>query len=330
MELPWRSYFFVWGQFMINSSVGKHGRNDTADTIFIQQLLNLKFANQPIRNFPYPLNEDGRVGTNTINAIRQFQTEQVKLAHPDSTVDKRGPTLTTLKAGLTETELLNYWNRSAEKAWQITHKRKYSQSVAKEATQKKQKLPPAPPASLDVLLCINPDALPPIAWGAHPNVSIEFKYKVIKICKELGVDPNHLMACMAFESVESFRPDIKNPNSSATGLIQFMDNTASALGTTTKALSQMTNTQQLDYVKAYFEPYKNRLNTLTDVYMAILCPRAIGQPEDYVVFSKDDKTKRSYFANKVLDTNGDGIETKKEISALVTYKLEKGLKKYLG
>jgi hypothetical protein len=47
------------------------------------------------------------------------------------------------------------------------------------------------------------------------------------------------MACMAFEKGETFSPCVKNPGSSATGLIQFMSSTAKSLGTTTNDLCKM-------------------------------------------------------------------------------------------
>jgi hypothetical protein len=47
-----------------------------------------------------------------------------------------------------------------------------------------------------------------ICWGA--KVSKDFKAKVIEICKNLGVAPDYLMACMAFESGETFSPSIQN------------------------------------------------------------------------------------------------------------------------
>jgi membrane-bound lytic murein transglycosylase B len=59
-----------------------------------------------------------------------------------------------------------------------------------------------------------------IAWGT--KVSAAFKAKVIKISGNLGVDPNHLMAAMAFESAETFSSSVKNVQSGATGLFQFM------------------------------------------------------------------------------------------------------------
>ncbi|MCV5342620.1 hypothetical protein OFC87_37405, partial [Escherichia coli] len=43
-----------------------------------------------------------------------------------------------------------------------------------------------------------------VAWGG--KVSPEFKSKVIRISKKLKINPNHLMACLAFETAKTFSP----------------------------------------------------------------------------------------------------------------------------
>jgi hypothetical protein len=169
-------------------------------------------------------------------------------------------------------------------------------------------------------------AVRPIAWGA--KVSAEFRTKVISICAELGCNPDHLMAAMAFETGETFRPDIQNPRSQATGLIQFMPATARGLGTTIEALVQMTAETQLDFVAKYFKPMKGRMATLEDVYMAILFPVAVGKPNTHVLFAKGS---REYDQNSGLDLDKDGNVTKAEAASLVRKRLERGLRpEFLG
>lgn len=166
------------------------------------------------------------------------------------------------------------------------------------------------------------DAPKPQAWGA--KVSQGFRDKVRQIASNLGTDPDFMMACMAFETGETFSPSIKNAaGSGATGLIQFMPSTAQALGTTVDQLAAMSAEQQLDYVEKYFQPYKNRLSTIQDVYMAILWPKAVGQPDDYELFSRTSRP-RTYEQNRGLDRNGDGVVTKQEAAASAVAKLTKG------
>jgi hypothetical protein len=84
----------------------------------------------------------------------------------------------------------------------------------------------------------------------------------------------------------------------------------------------MTPENQLDYVEKYFAPNKNKLNSLEDVYMAILWPAAIGKPNSYVLFSKPSP---AYNQNSGLDADNDGNVTKAEAAAKVRAKLTKGL-----
>lgn len=176
-------------------------------------------------------------------------------------------------------------------------------------------------AALDAALGL--DQLPALAWGAR--VSRPFRDKVFEICRDLMVEPDHLMACMAFESAETFRADIRNAaGSGAVGLIQFMPATARSLGTSTEALAVMTPEAQLDFVHAYFRPYRGRLKSLADVYMAILWPAAIGKPESHALWSRDARPT-TYRQNAGLDANRDGVITKAEAAAKVHDKLVRGM-----
>jgi hypothetical protein len=162
-----------------------------------------------------------------------------------------------------------------------------------------------------------------VAWGA--KVSRAFVAKVEAIAADLGCHPDDLMACMAFESGETFSPSIRNKVSGATGLIQFMKFTAPKLGTTTDALAAMTPEEQLDYVAAYFKPYNGWLHTLEDLYMAILWPKAIGRPNSVVLFDGESReTALAYTQNKGLDVDHDGRITKAEAARKVREKLARG------
>lgn len=168
-----------------------------------------------------------------------------------------------------------------------------------------------------------------LAWGA--KVSETFRDRVWWIGEELTrqqgslFDVNNLMACMAFETGERFTAKVKNPVSSATGLIQFMDATAKDLGTTTAKLAAMTAEDQLNYVFKYFEKMikaRGPIRSLDDCYMAILWPNAIGKPSEYKLWVKGSST---YAVNSGLDKNKDSVVTKAEAAAKVMEKLVKGL-----
>lgn len=104
------------------------------------------------------------------------------------------------------------------------------------------------------------------------------------------------------------------------GLIQFMPKTAIGLGTTTSLLSKMTALEQLDYVHAYFKPYRNRLKNLGDYYMAILWPAGVGKEDNYVLWTKEARPT-TYRQNSGLDANADGVITRKECLAKIQAKL---------
>ena len=126
---------------------------------------------------------------------------------------------------------------------------------------------------------------------------------------------------MAFETGGTFDADVKNKaGSGATGLIQFMPSTAKELtGAQSKKaaieiLEKLTPTEQLDYVEKYLKPFKGKLNSIEDVYMAILYPKAVGKDLNYALFKEDTK---AYWQNRGLDINKDGVITKSEASSKV-------------
>lgn len=165
----------------------------------------------------------------------------------------------------------------------------------------------------------------PLAWGN--KVTGAFKGKVIDICHGLNIaDPNWLMACIAFESGETFSASITNgAGSGATGLIQFMPATARGLGTTTEILASMSAYDQLDYVEQYFRPYAGRLNNLGDIYMAILWPAGIGKPDSWILWDSETRPT-TYRQNAGLDLDSDGRIIRAEAVAKIREKLNKGLK----
>lgn len=141
----------------------------------------------------------------------------------------------------------------------------------------------------------------------------EFLKAVEAMAKRLKIDPNKIMNVMAFES--GLDPAKKNPNSSATGLIQFMNTTATDLGTTTDKLKGMDAIGQLKYVEEYFKQFKKMADTQEAVYTAVLAGRPASSP-DSVLFSKGGKsTGRAYTANAALDADKSGTITAAEAAA---------------
>ena len=125
------------------------------------------------------------------------------------------------------------------------------------------------------------------------------------LANKLNMEPQYLFAVIDFETGGKFSTSIKNgKNSGATGLIQFMPNTAKDLGTTTEELSKMTVEEQLGYVEKYFNQFNGRnYDSLDKVYMDVLYPKAHGKGLDYVLFVEGCK---AYEQNSALDDDEDG------------------------
>ncbi|MCK9802086.1 hypothetical protein M1B34_31615 [Pseudomonas sp. MAFF 302030] len=153
-----------------------------------------------------------------------------------------------------------------------------------------------------------------LVWGAR--VDQAFRVKVREIAGRLSTDPNWLMAVMGFETGYTFSPAARNPGSTATGLIQFLESSARSLGTSTAQLARMSAVQQLDYVESYYKPYSGRIRNLGDAYLAVLWPAAVGRPDSYVMWERDNGPyQREYAANSGLDVNRNGVITRGEAVA---------------
>ena len=139
-----------------------------------------------------------------------------------------------------------------------------------------------------------------------------FSIKVRQIAGMLGVAPEWLMAVMYHES--KFDHKVLNyRGSGAVGLIQFLPSTARGMNISTSMLMQMSPDQQLDYVYQYLADVKatrGTFNSLTDLYLGILYPKAVGKDYCYTLFSKPSI---AYKRNIGLDENRDGMVTVSDV-----------------
>lgn len=133
----------------------------------------------------------------------------------------------------------------------------------------------------------------------------EFVSKLKQVSKALKINPNWLVAVMFKES--GISPVAPNKMSGATGLIQFMPDTAKGLGTTTDQLKRMSAIDQLDYVYKYYKPYTGKIKNYTDLYSVTFYPYMIGKDSDYIVGSERSKKRVKSIAkqNKAIDINKD-------------------------
>lgn len=132
-------------------------------------------------------------------------------------------------------------------------------------------------------------------WGK--NFSCEERKKIIDISTRLLCNPDYLTSAMALETGGTFDPSIVN-SLGYTGLIQIGSTAATDInrrkGTNISAgnngnLKKMSVMEQLNYVEYYLEPFKGKLNTLADFYLAILMPVDCGKGavRNHVVFDKN-------------------------------------------
>lgn len=130
----------------------------------------------------------------------------------------------------------------------------------------------------------------------------EFLESLHALASRLRVKAAWLM--IVFYKESSVNPAAVNPKSGASGLIQFMPATAKGLGTSVESIRKLSAIEQLHWVELYYQPYRGRMHSLWDLYLATFYPKAMGQPGDYVIARKGEKV---YNLNTALDSNKNGI-----------------------
>jgi hypothetical protein len=135
-----------------------------------------------------------------------------------------------------------------------------------------------------------------------------FEQAVRDAADRLGLPPEWLMAVMYAES--RLDPSAVNQRGSgAVGLIQFMPSTAAELRTSTAQIQRMDGAGQMELVLRYLDLVRSRYGpyeTLTDLYLAILFPKARGQDPCFVLYAQPET---AYKQNAGLDEDQDGRVT---------------------
>lgn len=132
----------------------------------------------------------------------------------------------------------------------------------------------------------------------------EFLFKVQDVAVKLKVPVDSLMLLIDLESAGTFSPSITN-SLGYTGLIQFGKVAAQEVGTTRDQLREMNACEQMDYVYLYLKKYVNRMKTLSDIYLAVFFPAAIGKPDDWVLHSRNLAPEKVAIWNPLFDINKD-------------------------
>ena len=154
------------------------------------------------------------------------------------------------------------------------------------------------------------------------HLTNDFFEKVVTISKELECDPNDLMAVINLETAGSFRASVQNKKSRATGLIQFMPETAKDMNTSIDALKNMSEVEQLDYVKKYLQDRKKAKGIegqidATTLYCFVFWPAAANKNDSYEIANNKDKNVKTYNWNKGLDYNKDKSLTRGDLAQRV-------------
>lgn len=95
-----------------------------------------------------------------------------------------------------------------------------------------------------------------------------FRKKIHQVAKNIGIPAMWLVDIMAHESGFSTTIQNRSHGNGATGLIQFMPDTARSLGTSVEELARMSPVRQLDYVEKYFK-INNFAGRMKNVYAVL-------------------------------------------------------------
>ncbi|MEC3875464.1 hypothetical protein [Chryseobacterium salviniae] len=120
--------------------------------------------------------------------------------------------------------------------------------------------------------------------------------------------------------------EITSKASRAVGLIQFTQAALEQIGEFTSGsgfdklhevklrFAKMGEIAQLDKVKKYFEPSKDKIKSPEDIYLHVFAPNGVGKADTYVLYDKDVDGEK-YRQNESVDkeNNHDGKITRSEI-----------------
>jgi transglycosylase-like protein with SLT domain len=121
---------------------------------------------------------------------------------------------------------------------------------------------------------------------------------------------------MASESLFDHTARNELSGQTATGLLQFIESTARNMGTTTEAIRRMSPVEQLPLVERYLMPFRGRINSLADVYLAVFRGFIVKGGDAAVIapLDKSSREQRIYSLNRWFDFDGDGKITKGELA----------------
>ena len=186
-------------------------------------------------------------------------------------------------------------------------------------------------------------AAPGVDRGRYKNTSSPwaqdkaFLARVKVSCAQFGFQPADLLSVMMAETANTMDPSIKNPTSSASGLIQFMEATICLLSggkvgpnnniikygsVKTSDLRMMSRVEQMDWVDKYFKYWgwpkaSVPSPTIANIYLTVFLPKFMFTPGDTVITKKGEQY---YETNKAFDPKRLGYITPNMVAALAISK----------
>ncbi len=154
---------------------------------------------------------------------------------------------------------------------------------------------------------------------ATTDLSVGFFERQEVVAAELGADPLHLLMVEMAES--GVRASARNPQTSASGLIQFMPKTLEGLGYLHghEAFRALSAAEQVPWVRRYFAPHAGALGAPERLYVAVFLPALLARATgpDVVLCARGGRLGWVYAANAVFDANNDYVITVGELGEAI-------------
>lgn len=141
-----------------------------------------------------------------------------------------------------------------------------------------------------------------------PKIPDDVKKSILWGANELGINPNYLASVISFETGKTFSTNARHPKTSATGLIQFMEDAdgkydGKYYGMTRNQFGALPPMEQMEYVVKFLRMKGVKPNaSLGKIYDAVT---GTGY-KDIPKYNKKGERVDAYHLNRVWDANKDG------------------------
>ncbi len=141
-----------------------------------------------------------------------------------------------------------------------------------------------------------------------PKIPDDVKKSILWGANELGINPNYLASVISFETGKTFSTNARHPKTSATGLIQFMEDAdgkydGKYYGMTRNQFGALPPMEQMEYVVKFLRMKGVKPNaSLGKIYDAVT---GTGY-RDIPKYNKKGERVDPYHLNRVWDANKDG------------------------